>query len=92
MPAQSLTDQTTGHEIVEGEVGTPEEGKVIAAHHDTIITDPEDELAVQIPEGSNDGRALNPLGVHAEQTPAEIIHGETVEEGTDDTVPEDPAP
>lgn len=52
------------------------DGKVVSFEQNTVITDPDHELAVQIPEGSS-GADENPLGVHSEPTPEEAFAAES---------------
>lgn len=53
-----------------------QDDKVVSATFDEPVTDPESDLAVQVPEGV-DGSDANPLGVHSEPTPEEAFKSET---------------
>lgn len=51
-------------------------GRIVARSLSTIVTDPEDELAVQIPDPDRNPTAnateLDPLSVHDEDSPADV--------------------
>jgi hypothetical protein len=69
-PASSagLTGHTTEAEVVEAD------GKVVAVHETTVVTDPNASNAVQIPDHPGvDARSENPLGDHGEPTPEEAF-------------------
>ena len=81
----------TGH-TTEAGVAQDDDGNVVGAHTTTVITDPNDPLAVQVPDpdvhpAANATRA-NALGVQAEPSPNQVADGEgdptsTVDESTD---------
>lgn len=48
------------------------DGKVVSFEQTTVVTDPESDLAVQIPEGVS-GENDNPLGVHQEESPNDVF-------------------
>lgn len=48
------------------------DGKVVSFEQTTVVTDPESDLAVQIPEGVS-GESENPLGVHKEPSPNDVF-------------------
>lgn len=53
-------------------------GTVVAQHLTTIVTDPEDELAVQIPDAddypSANATELDAFSVHGEESPADVFN------------------
>lgn len=74
---RSLTDKPITKEIVE------EDGKLIAAHLSTVVTDPNDPLAVQILDPneypSANATELDPLSVEDDPTPNEDLGSEQPE-------------
>lgn len=60
-----------------------EDGKVIEVQMDEVITDPEHELAVQIPPEA-DGSQDHPLAPLLEPSPEEIFAAEAAEPSSDD--------
>lgn len=68
---RALTDKPITPEVLE------EDGKVVAAHLSEVITDPEDERAVQVPDPdeypSANATQQNPLAVHQEASPADAL-------------------
>lgn len=86
--AGALTGHTTERSVVEDDGG-----KVVAAHQTTVITDPNDPKAVQIPDHPGvDARAANPLGVHAEKTPEQHFADGTAVEAVPGVAPDEPEP
>lgn len=52
-----------------------QDDKVVSVVLDEVVTDPESDLAVQVPEGAS-GEDENPLSVHSEPTPEEAFGAE----------------
>lgn len=77
----------TGHTVEKQVVTDPRTGKVQAVHQTSVVTDPESDLAVQIPPEA-DATQQNPLGVHAEPSPNEVAAGA---EPTSESVEDIPA-
>lgn len=65
----------TGHTHTAAVVEDEQTGKVQAAHQTTVVTDPESDEAVQIPEEA-DARSADPLSVHKQPTPNEVFAGD----------------
>ena len=67
--AAKLTGHTTSPGIVDDA-----DGRTVAVHDTTVVTDPEADNAVQIPDHPGvDGRLLNPLAVGKEKTPEQAF-------------------
>lgn len=61
-----------GHATEANVVKDEKTGKVVSVDQNTVITDPESDLAVQVPP-EGDGTQEDPLGVHTEPSPEDIF-------------------
>lgn len=61
-----------GHATKADVVTDEKTGKVVSVDQNTVVTDPESDLAVQIPP-EGDGTKEDPLAVHNEPSPEEVF-------------------